>query len=143
MGWTKINSKTLEYATYPNINNDLSLLSQFIKDNDIVSYREDIGFGTTVRRFFENGGRACGNNELDVRRFFGCTIIDHFMFFKTKSGHIILTSHPYVDVKTIVDEFTSRFSEDFTIEVFESDKSWYNRGQSVLVVIRLKSFYEK
>ena len=114
------------------------MLKKFIIENDIVSFRKDIGFGTTVLRFFQNGGKSCGKNHLSMKTEYGHPFIDHYMFFKTKSGSIIFTSQPYADKNYIINEFKLLFSNDFELEVYDTKDSWYYPGQVCLFTIKLK-----
>ncbi len=52
MDWTRITKENIKQATPYHEKNDYKLLEKFILDNNIVSFRNDINYGTTVLRFF-------------------------------------------------------------------------------------------
>ena len=138
MGWTRITSKNIHYATAYCQYIDYSLLEKFIIDNEIVAYRKDIGYGTTVIRFFQNGGRACGNKVLQMEGLFGHPFVDHYMFFKTKNGEVIFTSQPYAEKNYIIERFNAMFSDEFELKIYDAKESWYYPGSVTLFSIKLK-----
>lgn len=138
MTWKKITKNNYKEATpyCQNINYDL--FEKFLKDNEIVSYRKDINFGTTVLRFFQNGGRSCGKEVLQMKNLYG-SIVDHYMFYKTKNGDVIFTSQPYYISKEEINSiFKESFESEFELVVFDTNLSWYSPGEATLFVIKLK-----
>jgi len=139
MAWTRVTKSNVKQATPYCKNVDYSLLEDFILKNNIVSFRKDIGYGTTVKRFFENGGRSCGCNYLQMESLYGHPFIDHYMFFKNRHGDVIFTSQPYAEKDYILEQFNKYFSNEFELEIFDTNKSWYSPGQVILFTIRLKN----
>ena len=138
MSWKRIAGSNINKACISCKDTDVSLLAKFIGDNQIVSYRRDIGFGTTVLRFFQNGGRSCGKTYLQMKEIYGHPFIDHAMFYKTKEGKVIFTSQPCAKKEYILKQFYALFPSDFKIDVYDTEDSWYRPGEVTLFTIQLR-----
>ena len=139
MPWTKITKHNYKNATPAQSRTDYSILLRFISENDVVSYRKEIGYGTSVLRFFENGGRSQGKTRLNMHELYGHPFVHHSMFYKTRSGDILFTSQPYASKEYIEEQFRKIFPEGFDLIVCDKEASWYCPGESTLFVIKLKN----
>ena len=138
MTWTKITENNYEKATPYCHKINYEVFKKFIADNKIVSYRKDINFGTTVLRFFQNGGRSCGKTALSMKNLYG-SIVDHYMFYKTITGEVIFTSQPYyMSSEEISELFHKNFESEFELKIYDTQESWYCPGSVTLFSIRLK-----
>ena len=138
MSWTRISKNNNFYEEYNYDGVDLLLLKKFIDSNNVIAFKKDIGYGTTVLRFFQNGGKSCGKKFLQMAKLFGTNLIDHSMFFKTKEGKIIFTSQPYTPKDVVIEEFSQKFTSDFQLQIYDDSDSWYRPGYSLLFIITLK-----
>ncbi|MBP5551473.1 MAG: hypothetical protein J6X93_05445 [Bacilli bacterium] len=138
MSWTKITKNNYKEGTPYGNYVDYSIFSKFISENNIVSYREEIGCGTTFLKFFQNGGRSCGKEHIAIKDIYGFPFIDHYMFYKTSDGEVIFTSQPHANKEKIIYNFNLCFAKDFEIRVYESSNGWYCPGEVTLFTVRLK-----
>lgn len=138
MGWNKLTRNNYYKATPYCDNVNYSLLKKFIDENEIVAFKKDIIWGTTVYRFFENGEKSYGNTTLLMQEIYGHPFVDHWMFFKTKNGEVIFTSQPYTSNKYIYEKFNELFDDRFELTIYDTKESWYNPGLTILFTIKLK-----
>ena len=139
MKWTKITKNNLNDAAVFCSDGDYCIFEEFVKRNEIIAFKKEIRYGTTVLRFFQNGGKSCGKNELTMQEKYGSRFVDHYMFYKNKNGDVIFSSQPYLKSESIRKEFNKKFDENYNLKIFDSKKSWYAPGKTTLFTITLKN----
>ena len=138
--WQKITDNNICDATSTCQKTDFDKFKRFIEYYDIVSFRKDICFGTTIGRFFETG-KSNGATYINISNIGGLQEIDHYMFYKTKSGKILFTTQPYIPENYIPrtkERLEMAFGDKFTVNVYGTEDSWYYPTQTALFVVELK-----
>lgn len=145
MSWNKINLRNLKKSTHYNRNTNLDLFLEFIKYNKIISSRSCCWFGTTIKRFLENGGVAAGKTYIHLRN--EIPNMDHEYMYKNSDGEVFITSHSYSSNEEIKKSFEKWNDGSFKLTIFGVNKSWYNPYETTLFVITLKdvnvNYYQK
>lgn len=136
MGWIKITKNNIDKLPVFCLYSDRAIHKKFIEENHIVAYKKEIGRHSTIKNFFENDGKVAGHN-YDPLSAYGAPF-DHYCFYRTKTGEILLVMHPYQLLKDGESNLSRLFDNDFEIQILESTKSWYNPGNTLMIVVRLK-----
>ena len=136
MGWIKITKNNIDKLPVFCPHSDRAIYKKFIEENYIVAYKKEIGRYSTIKNFFENDGKVEGHNYSPLSAY-GAPF-DHYCFYRTKTGEILLVMHPYQLLKDGESNLSSLFDNDFEIRILESTKSWYYPGNTLMIVVRLK-----
>ena len=136
MAWTKIKRNDLiSVMRHQEGKYDVELFRKFVVDNDLQYALSDIGFGTTIKRFFENGGIQAGKSDLSVKSI---PKMDHYYFYRNSKKEIYLTSNSHSSYESISKDLEQWNDGSFNINIVDSSKSWYWPNETVLIVITLK-----
>lgn len=133
MSWNKISKKNLE-SLYNYENYDKEAFDKFLKENKIVSYSRHPQMVSW--EFFLTKGKDVGlrhYNEGEPPRN------DHGYAFKNENQEVFYVYQPYFTVSEIEDEVKS-WAKKLNLEylIFDKEHSWYNKGNTCLVVIYSK-----
>lgn len=136
MGWIKITKNNIDKLPVFCPCSDRAMYKKFIEENHIVAYKKEIGRHSTIKNFFESDGKAAGHDYNPLSAY--GRLFDHYCFYMTKTGKIILVMHPYQLLKDGESNLSALFDDDFEIQILDSTNSWYYPGNSLMFIIKLK-----
>lgn len=137
MKWIKITKNNFKCSCEYSKSNDYAKLENFIINNNIVYYRDDIGKCYSILHFFQNKGFSRGKNEILISKYCNIEFADHYKFFKNSVGDIFFVSQPFSSNEDIKKEFTKYFDNNFKLNIYDTNKSWYMPNNTIIFVVTL------
>lgn len=133
MAWDKITKKNLE-KLYNYENYDKENFNKFLKENNIVSFSR---YPKMVSwEFFLTKGKGVGSKHYNEGQ---PPKNDHGYAFKNDKQEVFYVYQPYFSVNEIEKEVESWAKKlDLGYLILDKDYSWYNKGNTCLVVIYSK-----
>lgn len=133
MGWNNINNYAKE--AYGCNTFDTDLLDQWLDGKNVRTW--SIGRNYNVPNYLITGRSTVGfpKHFENIPPYF-----DHATFFKsTNPLKIWLVYHPYREIEDIRNEIEKwGAKENLSVSFFASEYSWYNKGNTSMVVITTK-----
>ena len=134
LAWEKVNEKNLNNL-YGYYHYDKELFNDFLKNNHIISFRKKPLMVSW--EFFLTKGKDVGlkhyNEGIPPKN-------DHGYGFKNEKHEVFYIYQPYFAPNEIEDEVKNWANKlNLGYKILDKDKSWYNKGQTCLVLIYSKN----
>lgn len=130
MAWRNI--KTYYKDAYGANSFDKNLLEEWLRDKNITKWTTQ--GACDIPRFLKTGRNNMGYKNIMENK---PPYIDHVVYFKsTDPLKVWLVYHPYHDTKFISKDIKEWVdANNLIVTLYDSNKSWYSKGNTSMVVI--------